>query len=148
VPYLLDGNNLIGRERGGGRPSDEDRESLVREISERLRRTRTRAVLFFDGPAPGGATSLGNLTLRYSGKDSADRAIVEEISKSRAPGEFVLVTADRELGRRARDAGASVLEPGEFWNRFGKAEAAARETPRVDVDEWMRYFEDERNREG
>jgi hypothetical protein len=146
VPYLLDGNNLIGRERGSGRPSEEDRDGLVREICERLRRTRARAVLFFDGPAPRGGTSLGSLTLRYSGNASADAVMLEEISRSRAPREIVLVTADRELGRRAREAGASVLGPAEFWSRFGKGGAPANETPRVDVDEWMRYFEDERNR--
>jgi hypothetical protein len=149
VPYLLDGNNLIGRERGSSRASDEDREGLVREVCERLRRTRARAVVFFDGPAPRGAgSSLGSLTLRYAGKVSADAAMLEEISKSRAPREIVLVTADRELGRRAREAGASVLGPEEFWSRFGTGGAPGKETPsRVDVDEWMRYFEDERNRQ-
>jgi hypothetical protein len=41
-----------------------------------------------------------------------------------------------------------VLGPEEFWSRFGTGGAPGKETPsRVDVDEWMRYFEDERNRQ-
>lgn len=147
MPYFLDGNNLIGRERRGSATSA-DRSALVAEIAERLRRTRARAVLFFDGAPDGGATALGPLTLRYSGRAPADDAIVAEIGRAPAPAEVVVVTADRELARRARDAGARALAPDAFWSRFGTAAAAtgAGEPQRVDVDEWLRYFEDESNR--
>src|SRR5207247_6718517 len=50
MPYFLDGNNLIGRERGSALPSEEDRQALVAELAGRLRRTKATAALFFDGP--------------------------------------------------------------------------------------------------
>ena len=150
MPYLLDGNNLIGLVRGSARPSREDRAALVAEIAGRLRRTHAKATLFFDGPPGDRPVSLGSLTVRAASGESADEAILREIRRSRAPAELIVVTADRELSGRARAAGAKVTPPAEFFARFGAAEGA--EDPRaasaaVDVDDWLRYFEDERNRE-
>lgn len=147
MPYMVDGNNLIGRARRG-KASDEDRSALIREVSDRLRRTRARVLLFFDGM--GEAVSLGSLSVRFSGAVTADEAIVREVARSREPREATVVTADRELARRARDAGGRALSPEEFWSRFGSEDRAKRpgpsDEPRVDVEEWTRFFEDEKNR--
>lgn len=148
MPYLLDGNNLIGRARGVSRPGEEDRSALVREVLGRLRRTEARVVLFFDGA--GDAVSLGNLAVRASLGRSADDAILREVSRTSRPGEYIVVTADRDLARRARDAGARTIPPGEFWSRFGTAEtrrAGGLREPPVDLDDWSRWFQDEKNRE-
>lgn len=151
MPYLLDGNNLIGLFRRTSRPSAEDRQALVAELAERLRRTRARAILFFDGPAGGRGSSMGALTIRPAPGGSADDAILREIANARAPGEMTVVTADRGLARRARDAGAAVCAPEEFFARFGRAPGGPsppESAGPVDVDAWMRYFEDEGNRGG
>ena len=151
MPYLLDGNNLIGLFRGTSRPSAEDRQALVAELAARLRRTRARAILFFDGPAGDRASSMGALTIRPSSGGSADDAILREIEKTRSPGEMTVVTADRGLARRAREAGAAVSTPQDFFARFGRTAggpSVPESTRPVDVDEWMRYFEDEGNRGG
>ncbi len=151
MPYLLDGNNLIGIVRRTSRPSDEDRQALVVELAGRLRRTRARAILFFDGPPGGRGSSMGALTVRPAGAGSADDAILREIEKARAPREMTVVTADRGLARRARDAGAAVCAPDEFFERFGRT-AGSGDSPEsagpVDVDDWARYFADESNRGG
>jgi hypothetical protein len=148
MPYFLDGNNLIGHARGTARPSEEDRLSLVSEIAGRLRKTRAKAVLFFDGPGEK-RTSLGNLAIREAGSTGADEAILREIGRSRAPREVVVVTADRDLARRSRDAGAASLSPGEFWSRFGVStrSGSPEEAAKVDVEDWLKYFQDENNRE-
>jgi len=150
MPYLLDGNNLVGAVRRTGRPSEADRSALIAEIAERLRHTRASAILFFDGPAGTRASSLGRLSVRVPSSGSADDAIVREVERAPAARETVVVTADRELARRVRDAGGRVLPPGEFLERFGKTRTASPskgEAGPVDVEDWMRYFEDERNRE-
>ena len=151
MPYLLDGNNLIGRARRTSKPSAEDRAALVGEIAGRLRQTRAKATIFFDGPAGERASSLGSLSVRVPSSGSADDAIVREIERARAPGEAIVVTADRGLASRCREAGAKVSSPEEFFARFGtgaQAPAAGRESlGKVDVDEWMRYFSDEGNRD-
>jgi hypothetical protein len=61
-----------------------------------------------------------------------------------------VVTADRELARRTRDAGGRASTPAEFWRRFGaEARPPARPggEPRVDVEEWLEWLSDDRNRE-
>jgi len=148
VPFLIDGNNLIGAARRCARPSAEDRAALIAEVADRLRRTRARAVVFFDGDAQRGA-ELGALAVRPSGTASADDAIVDEIRRFRAPRECTVVTEDRALSSRARELGAQVISPSAFWARLGQhpASASPRSEEKVDVEEWLRYFEDEKNRE-
>lgn len=148
MPYFLDGNNLIGLARNVARPSEEDRRSLVAEVSDRLRATKARALLFFDGPGEK-RTSLGSLAIRECGAGGADEAILREIGRCAAPQEIIVVTADRDLARRARDSRAKAITPAEFWSRFGVAKGPASGDPagKVNVDEWMRYFEDDKNRE-
>lgn len=145
MPYLLDGDNIVGAALGR-RGAAGDREALAREISDRLRRTRAKVILFFDGA--GAPLSLGHLVVRFSGAISADDAIVRETSRAAQPAETTVVTADRALARRARDAGAAVMSPEDFWNRFGSGAPAApkRDETRVDVEEWLRWFSDESNR--
>jgi hypothetical protein len=147
MPYFLDGNNLIGIARGVSRPSEEDRGALVAEIADRLRQTHAKALLFFDGPGEK-RTWLGNLSIRECGAGGADDAILCEIGRSPAPQEITVVTADRDLARRARDSRANILSPGDFWSRFGasKGPAPGDQAARVDVEDWMQYFEDEKNR--
>ena len=143
MPYFLDGNNLIGRARRTARPSEEDQTALISEVADRLRRTKARAVLFFDG-AGARSSSMGNLTIRPCPGGNADDAIVREIGRARAPQEIVVVTDDRELSRRSRDLGAKSLSSTEFWSRVGSSvvpAAGEREQP-VDVEEWTRYFEE------
>lgn len=142
MPYFLDGNNLIGRSR----PTEEDRSALIGEIAERLRRTRARAVLFFDGTRRR-ETSLGTLTVREGFGPSADEDILTQVTRTRAASEITVVTADRALAGRVRDAGARSTTPPEFWSRFGKASPQQEKgTGPVDLEDWMKYFEDEKNR--
>jgi hypothetical protein len=145
MPYLLDGDNLVGTERRR-RPASEDRDALVSEISERLRRTGARVVLFFDGA--GRTVSLGSLAVRYAGSVSADEAILREVARDSRPAETTVVTADRDLARRARDLGAAALSPPDFWKRFGtgvEPKQPSREGP-VNVEDWLDWFSDDSNR--
>jgi hypothetical protein len=153
MPYLLDGNNLIGSVRRTARPTEQDRDALIAEVAGRLRRTRARATLFFDGPAGERGRALGSLSIRIPARGSADDAILREIAAAASPRECVVVTADRDLARRSRDAGARIASPEEFFARFGAA--SARDGPGEEtaptmkgesVEEWMRYFEDPKNR--
>ena len=150
MPYLLDGNNLIGSVLGLSRPTAEDRQSLVAEIAERLRRSRATARLYFDGPIGERPTSLGSLSVRSAEAGGADDAIVRDVERAADPSSMIVVTADRELQRRVREAGGKTCAPTEFFDRFGrrpKTEDARTSGERVDVEEWTRFFEDERNRD-
>jgi hypothetical protein len=142
------GNNLIGSVRGASRPTEADHQSLVAEIADRLRRTRATATIVFDGPA-GGDAALGPLTVRGAGPGGADAAIVRAVAGARSSVEMIVVTADRDLSRRVRDAGGKVCTPADFFRRFGAAAPATgpQAAGKIDVQEWMDWFGDERNRD-
>jgi predicted RNA-binding protein with PIN domain len=143
MPYFLDGNNLIGLARRSSRPGEDDRAALLSELSARLRSTRATVRVFFDGE--GRAASYGSLTVSGAG-GSADDAIVRDLSKTSDPGQVIVVTADRELGRRVRDAGGKTMAPQDFWKRMAPPENTGAKETRVDVDEWLDYFADPKNR--
>jgi hypothetical protein len=148
MPYFLDGNNLIGHALGASRPSEGDRQSLIAEVAARLRQNRATAVVFFDGPGVK-RSFLGSLSIRECGEGGADEAILDQIGQAHAPREITLVTADRELARRARDSGARTLSPADFWRGFGTAQPREPGGPggKVDVNEWLEWFGDDRNRD-
>lgn len=147
MPYFLDGNNLIGITRRTRRPGEDDRSALLTEVMDRLRANRSEVRIFFDGPQAR-PISLGRLRVICDG-GSADEAILRALSASKDPGQIIVVTADRGLASRTRDAGARAISPSDFWGRFGGPEApparAAAESP-VNVEEWLDYFADPKNR--
>jgi predicted RNA-binding protein with PIN domain len=148
VPYLLDGNNLIGVVQRTSRPSEADRQALVAEIAARLRQTRAHATIFFDGPSGDRTVTLGALSIRAAAGSSADDAIVREVASARRPAESIVVTADRGLASRVREAGGKVLAPSEFFERFGRASSPAHPASApVDVEDWLRFFGDPSNRD-
>ncbi len=152
MPYLIDGNNLLGSWGGPAVPGD-GRAEVVRRVAAFCRSRGARAVLVFDGKPfrPDlGEQRLGALALRFpaAGRD-ADSVIREIVDRASRPGELVVVTSDRPLSSYARTRGAQVLRAHE-WT------ALAREAPRApgrgpstrgekperenDVEGWLKRF--------
>lgn len=147
MPFLVDGNNLIGRVLGKPSGTEEERRAVQRTIAARVRSGGSSVILFFDGePAAGKREGwLGGLTVRFSGSRSADDAIVEAVERSKARRDCHVVTDDRALAERARARGARALSTADFWARMADAETpdGARA---VDVGDWEAFFSDDRNR--
>lgn len=149
MPYLVDGNNLLGRVLGKTPRSEEDRSALIRELAQRLRATRARVTLVFDGATSHGAArqSLGALTVRFAGSRTADDLIAETVERAAAASDWYVVTDDRGLSQRVRTAGARVSGVTDFWNLFAAASSVSdAEKPSGTIDEWLDYFADEKNR--
>ncbi|MDQ1429362.1 MAG: hypothetical protein QOK39_2838, partial [Acidimicrobiaceae bacterium] len=60
---------------------------------------------------PGSNGGLRVLHARRKGPNAADDRIVEEVAADLDPASLTVVTADRELSRRVRELGASVVGP-------------------------------------
>jgi predicted RNA-binding protein with PIN domain len=151
VPYLIDGNNLLGSWGGPAVPGD-GRMEVVRRVAAFCRAKGARAVLVFDGapfrPDLDGQ-QLGAVSLRFPppGKD-ADSVIREAVDQAPRPGEIVVVTSDKPLHSYARTRGAHVLRAHE-WNalarearpRAAKGQARAEKPEReTDVEGWLKRF--------
>jgi len=150
VPFLVDGNNLIGMVAGRAPGTEEERRELQRTIAARVRNGGSSVVLFFDGEPLAGKREgwLGGLTVRYSGGRSADDAIIEAVERSKARRDCHVVTDDRALAERARARGARALSTADFWGRVAGAAERGSGSPgaAVDVGDWESFFADDRNR--
>lgn len=138
MPFLVDGDNLLGTWPGRNR-SSEERRILSRTIMHTSRELRRRIVVVFDGPVPG--TLPPSTDIHFSGrKRSADDAIIDWLRKERAPREWTVVTSDRVLGDRCRHLGARVERSDLFRRRLRQPTTAEKPAGTVDVDDWVDYF--------
>jgi predicted RNA-binding protein with PIN domain len=156
MPYLIDGNNLLGS-WGGPRGPDDRRAEVVQRVAEFCRARGVRATLVFDGHPlrpDMAAQDLGPLSLRVPppGQD-ADTLIRELVERAARPAEIIVVTSDKALYSYCRTLGAGVLRAHE-WNALERrpapehrerrgAPAARGEKPERedDIDGWLRKFE-------
>jgi predicted RNA-binding protein with PIN domain len=148
VPYLIDGNNLLGS-WGGPAGGDDRRGEVVRRVSAFCRARGVKATIVFDGhPLRSDLASqeLGPVSLRVPppGQD-ADTVIRELLERAARPAELIVVTSDKALYSYAKTLGAPVLRAHE-WNALerravgrdrGDAEKPDREE---DVEGWLKKF--------
>jgi len=148
VPYVIDGNNLLGS-WGGPSGRDDRRGEVVRRVAAFCRARGAKATVVFDGHPlrpDMEAQDLGPLRLRVPppGQD-ADTLIRDIIDTTKRAADLVVVTSDKALYSYARTAGATVLRTHE-WNAIERrlvrpAEAAGEKPDREDdVEGWLRRF--------
>ncbi len=156
MPYLIDGNNLLGaaRDRRLDLPRAED--DLIRALASFSGGKRAGLTVVFDGPAgprrgAGHASRIGRVKVLYSGTGrSADDAIIAEIERHRNSKDFTLVSSDNKLRSHARHLGCRVMGCSEFAAVLSRAKAAtsghdAEQKPLPgDIEEWERYFSGEK----
>jgi predicted RNA-binding protein with PIN domain len=147
VPYVVDGNNLMGaaRDRRLGLPRLE--QDLVRRLAEFAHARRAFLRVVFDGPAErrSGAGQAGRVRVQYSGAGRlADDVIVDLVRADANPSDIVVITSDAALRSRVRAAGGRVMGCSEFARRLAQTATdpdAGHEKPLPgDVEEWERWF--------
>lgn len=151
MPYLIDGNNLLGS-WGGPRGEDDGRAEVVRRVAAFCRARNVKATVVFDGRplrADMAAQELGPVSLRVppQGQD-ADTVIRELVERAPRPAEIVVVTSDKALYSYVKTLGASVMRAHE-WNALarqaaprGRSASAASDKPdrEDDVEGWLKRF--------
>jgi predicted RNA-binding protein with PIN domain len=158
VPYLIDGNNVLGS--WGRSPAGQDlRPEVVRRVGAFCRARGAKAVLVFDGgPLRGDhpAQDLGPVSVRVAPRGSdADTVIRGLVDAHRNPADLVVVTSDKALYSYARTRGARVLRAHE-WNALEREPAAASALRRQgagssnekperedDIEGWLKKFSGE-----
>jgi hypothetical protein len=137
VPWLVDGDNLLGT-WPGHRRSDAERRELARAIFRWAVRERRRAVVVFDGPPPPVPPPVPDVHFPGPGQD-ADGWIVGFLRRVRDVAGWTVVTNDRPLGDQCRHLGARLERCGRFRERLPSAGAEKPEGP-VDVEAWLELF--------
>ena len=155
MPYLIDGNNLLGHIAPSSVKDSRAKHDLVLKLRTFQRLKRTKIILVFDGyPDP-------NLPLKtYREKkflvlfpppdQNADQVIKDIILKQTDLRRFFVVSSDREIKNFAQANKAKTLNCEDFSRQLGKtlkeAKKAQEEEKKVsspsplEVDQWLEIF--------
>lgn len=156
MPYLIDGNNLLGSWGGPSGKGSDRRAEVVRRVAAFCRTRGARAVVVFDGKPlrdERPAQELGPVSVRVPppGRD-ADSVIRALVDAAREPRDLIVVTSDKALYSYAHTRGARILRAHE-WNALERAPAkrpASRRPPVTsedkperedDIEGWLARFE-------
>ncbi len=155
MPYLIDGNNLIGSLPDLELKDPVSRHELVKRLLAFQQIHKTRILLVFDGPPDSSipqiidSSPLFQVFFPERGK-SADAIIKKLIAKETDTRQFFVVSSDRELRTFARKNSAKELNSREFQRelkqalkRFKKQRELDKDvfppTP-LEVDLWKKVF--------
>ncbi|MFQ6038190.1 MAG: NYN domain-containing protein [Candidatus Aminicenantales bacterium] len=155
MPFLIDGNNLIGHIPDLRLDDPESRHRLAAwlRIFQKIR--RMKILLVFDGPPDldliGGPYSQKKFRVFFPGPgEKADGIIQDLISQQTDKRRFFVVTSDREIQSFARDNRAKVMTCDEFHRMMKQAMKAYRSSKRLkkpehtlsplEVEHWLGLF--------
>lgn len=152
LPYIIDGNNLLGSWGGPAVPGD-GRAEVLRRVAAFCRVRGARVTLVFDG-APFrselGAQELGRVSVRFPEPGSdADAVIRDLVDRAARPAELTVVSSDKAVYSYARTRGAAALRAHE-WNalarapahrpRRASAERSEKPERETDIEGWLERF--------
>lgn len=140
MPWVIDGNNLLGRS-GAPRDAADAKRQLVRALARFARARRTKVVCAFDGSAPEHfGTHLGGVTVVFGGERSADDVIAKKVAHGDG---WKVVTDDRGLASRIGGRRVEVVSARAF---VAELESLPQEETGSSEGDWMSYFSDPKNR--
>ena len=145
--YIIDGNNLLGKERLliqlQKKDKQQSREKLAFMLSRYFRKGKSSISLHFDG-FEREAIRVVNIRIIYSGNNSADNIIKTEIESSKNPKNIVLVTSDSNLMEFGKVCSCKVVKSEEFVKQLKQTnedqEEQYKSGSNSNVDEFKKIF--------
>jgi predicted RNA-binding protein with PIN domain len=150
MPYIVDGNNVMGQTPGWHRDRARARRRLVEQLAEFARLKKARVTVVFDGEPdrllPDQSAYRGVKVLYSERGSDADTRITRMVEAAPNARGLTVVTSDNHLAFVVRARGARVVRSGEFRKQMAEAFAArpapadGELTETGNLDEWLRYF--------
>ncbi len=155
MPYVIDGNNLIGFSPDIEYDAPDSRIRLIDLIKKYQSVKKNNIILVFDGEPENGPHYQ-----KYSNKfriiypnygESADEVIKKLLNEFSTLNDVMVITSDRELKQYAKDKGAKVINSIEFYHevkRFAKFYKKKKMSDKriniklseKEVDNWLKIF--------
>ena len=145
--YIIDGNNLLGKERLlielQKKDKQQSREKLAFMLSRYFGKGKSSVSLHFDG-FEREAIRVVNIRIIYSGNNSADNIIKTEIESSKNPKNIILVTSDSNLMEFGKVCSCKVIKSEDFVKHLKQANTDPEEQFKsgtdVNVEEFKKLF--------
>ncbi len=155
MTYLIDGHNLIGQLADLTLTDPNDEAKLVQKLIGFAARTGKRCVVVFDRGLPGGKSRFSTSRVEVvfaSERSSADDVMKARIRQERDPGQWVVVSNDREVLDAARSRRMTTLTSAEFAPQLrpppardpeaDAGEAADVHLSAEELEAWLKIFGD------
>ncbi len=125
MPYLIDGNNLIGFVSTFSQKDPRSRLDLLGKLWLFQRATNSRLFVVLDGPSDAQLIEECRFWPKFQlffaqPGEKADEVILSLIQKNKQPRTIILVTSDRELQTLGKTRGVRILTSAEFAKRIKK----------------------------
>lgn len=156
MPYIIDGDNLIGSSPDITQEDPDARTKLISIVQNFQERKNSNVTVVFDGAPQSGVHREEVRTkfcVRYPRNGSnADEEIKHILDGLNYFKDVILVTSDRDLKDYAKKKGAKTVNSIEFYYELkrisrisGKQEESRKridaELSDMEVDQWMKIFE-------
>jgi predicted RNA-binding protein with PIN domain len=149
MPYVVDGNNVMGRAPATSRDLPHARRRLIHALVRFVSAHKVKVKVVFDGHPderfPEGCVFKGVQILYAKAGQDADSRIKELVGKSSHKRDTIMVSSDRALASFAGRQGARTLASQTFRQMLMEIqdpvspEKTGKGDP-VDVDEWLEFF--------
>lgn len=149
MPYLIDGHNVIAALPDISLEDDNDEVQLIIKLRSWLGQSRRKAVVIFDGGIPGGpSTSLSTINIKviFAARHYtiADAIIIERVRALPDPGNWTVISSDREVIERAEHAGAKTMTAQTFADFLNQQITFDKEKPEGlgagELEHWLDVF--------
>ncbi len=149
MPYVVDGNNVMGQPPGTGRDLPRARRQLIHDLARFVSAHRVKLKVVFDGQPdeqfPEGRMFKGVKILYARPGADADSRIKELVRNSSHKRDMIMVSSDKALVSFAARQGSRTLASHKFRQLLREAlelvsPGEAENNSQVDVDEWLEFF--------
>ena len=124
MPYIIDGNILLGTVKSLSLDAPGARENLTSIISRYRSKKGNEITIVYDGPPPSGMKNnlhLGKLKVIYAGpKSDADSVIKRIVKDAKNPKSYIVVTTDKAVFSYCKWAGAKAIRCDKFFEDVQK----------------------------
>jgi predicted RNA-binding protein with PIN domain len=156
MPYIIDGDNIIGSSPDISLEDPKARPKLIYIIRKFQENKKNNVTIVFDGMPENGVQREDlseKFCVRYPPPGtSADDEIKRILNGFNYFKDVIVVTSDRELRTFAKKKGAKIINSVEFYfelKRFSRVHGKKEETKKridtqlsdAEVEQWMKIFE-------
>jgi len=156
MPYIIDGDNVIGSSPDISLEDEKSRLKLIYIIRKFQENKKNNVTIVFDGVPEGGVQrediSEKFCVLYPPAGSSADDEIKRILDSYSYFKDVIVVTSDRELRNFAKKKGAKIVNSIEFYfqlKRISRIHGKKEETDKridaqlsdIEVEQWMKIFE-------
>jgi predicted RNA-binding protein with PIN domain len=147
MPYLIDGHNLIGKMPDVSLQDIDDESDLINKLNRYFQYVRKKAIVFFDRGSLLGKSKFGSafLEVRFiRAPKTADEAIIQKLVDMKGNARnFSVVSSDRWVAGKARQAGARTISSEEFvliLRENSKQAKMNHQDHENDTEYWLKTF--------